>query len=109
MSERDWKQEAQENLADFERRQKSIMHNPSLARRYIERGAAVGLVVVFTWYGSGLRGISEEGRNLFFLCSIVATMVASALVTVGVIALMNQSKQSTAAPVKKDEPPAIGW
>src|SRR4029079_3810990 len=109
MPERDWKQEAQENLEDFERRQKSIMYNPSLARRYIERGAAVGLVVVFTWYGSGLRGISEEGRNLFFVCSILATMVASALVTVGVIALVNQSKErGTATPVQKHEPPAIG-
>jgi hypothetical protein len=109
MPERDWKQEVEQNLAELEQRQKSILHNPALARQSIERGVAVALVVVLTWYGSGLRGISQEGRYLMFACSLIGALAATAFVAIGVNALLQQSKQSGATPVAKKEPPAIGW
>jgi hypothetical protein len=109
MTERDWKQEVEQNLEDFERRQNSILHNPSLARRSIERGVGVALVVVLTWYGSRLHGISQEGRYLFFACSLIGAALATVFVAIGVKALVYQSRQHSAAPVAKKEPPAIGW
>jgi hypothetical protein len=109
MPERNWKREVQENLQDFERRQASVLHNPSLARLYIERGAAVALVVVLTYYGSGIRAIGQDGRHLFFACSICGAVLAITLAAIGVVGFVNQHWQRPAATRRDDEPPAIGW
>src|SRR6267142_870258 len=60
MPERNWEHEVQQNLQEFERRQASVLHNPSVARLYIERGVGVAVVVVFTCYGSTIRSISQD-------------------------------------------------
>jgi hypothetical protein len=111
MAERDWKQEVEQNLEELELRQKSMLYNPKLARQSVQRGAAVALVVVLTWYGSSLQGISQEARYLFFACSIIGAVVATVSVAIGVNALVHQSKYRSEAPAPfaQKEPPAIGW
>jgi hypothetical protein len=64
---------------------------------------------VLTWYCSGLRGISQEGRYVLFAGSLIGALVATVLVAIGVNALLQQSKQPGTAPTDRIEPPAIGW
>ena len=109
MSERNWELEVEQNLQEFERRQASVWHNPSLARRYCERGIAVALVVVLTSYGSSLRGISQDGRNLFFACSIFGSMIAIAFISIGIGGLVNQRRQTPTRSPSENGPPPIGW
>src|SRR5262245_32372767 len=85
MPERIWQREVEENLQDFERRQASLLHNPRLARLYIERGVAVAVVVVLTSFGSTLRALGENGRKLLLASTIFGGMVAIALVSIGLI------------------------
>jgi len=118
MTERNWEQEArqnQENLENFERRQASILHNPQLAKLYIERGVAIALVVVFTSYGSTLQALGHVGRNLFFGCTLLGTLVAIALVAIGSTCLVYQKRQQDlqqkqATPLRDNvDSSAIGW
>jgi len=109
MPERNWEHEVQQNLQEFERRQASVLHNPSVARLYIERGVGVAVVVVFTCYGSTIRSISQDGRNLFLACSIFGAMIAIALASIGIYGLVSQHRQTPTPSQNENEPPAIGW
>jgi hypothetical protein len=111
MVSRDWHRETRENLQDFERRQASLWHNPSLARLYIERGVGVALVVVLTYCATGIKGIDQQGRTLFLTCSIFGAMIAATLIATGICGLVHQRARQSAADANgpADGPPAIGW
>lgn len=109
MPTRNWELEVHENLAEEARREASILHNPRLARLYIERGVAVALLVVLTFYLGGMNGLAPEPRRFFFTCSIFGTMIAAALVSSGLFGLAWQQRRPHLPAPRADEPPPIGW
>ena len=109
MTERNWEREVHENLANEARLEASILHNPRLARRYIERGTAIGLVVVLTYCASGIKGFDAGQRSLFFTCSIACAAISAFLVTLGLYGLAGQRLRQPTRPPRDNEQPPIGW
>jgi hypothetical protein len=109
MFERNWEREVHENLAKEARLEASILHNPRLARRYIERGAAIALVVVLTYCASGMKGFDAGQRSLFFTCSIACAAISAFLVTLGLYGLAGQRLRQPTRPPRDHEHPPIGW
>jgi hypothetical protein len=104
----DLERQVEQNVQEFERRQASVLHNPALARLYIERGACVGLVFVLTISVTWLR-IEPFVRNLLYAGSFFCAAVATALISIGVNGLIQQHRQATAPIENKNEPKPIGW
>jgi|SRR3954447_7764107 hypothetical protein len=109
MSTRNWNEEVMKALEEEERREKSFLTNPRLARKYIERGVAVALAVVLTYCATGMRSIDHHARDVFLAGSIVCSMIAGALISIGVYGLVNQRKTTRHEQPREDDPRAIGW
>jgi uncharacterized membrane protein len=109
MAERNWEREVNEALAEEARREASILHNPRLARVYVERGVAIGLFVVLTYGAAGLKWFNPEQRNLFFVCSIVGAAIAGGLVSIGIVGLFSQRTSLPPRPPRDNDLPPIGW
>jgi hypothetical protein len=108
MPTRDWNREVRENLAEDSRREASIFWNQRLAKRYIERGVALGLVFVLTFYVSNTTLIAVPFRQAIFTVSIVAAMAAAGLMLIGFVGLAFRHKELD-PPERPGEPPPIGW
>jgi hypothetical protein len=109
MVHRNWECEVNETLAEEARREASILHNPRLARLYIERGVGVALIVVLTYGATGMKRLDPGYRNLFFAGSIFAAMIAITLVSIGLIALASQCRRRPTTTPNENDPPPIGW
>ena len=107
MPARDWHREVHENLAEEARREASIFWNPRLARRYIERGVGVALVVVLTYSASNTTGLGAF-RQMFLTVSLFGAMIAASLMLIGVVGFAFRQKDE-GAPERPGEPPPIGW
>jgi hypothetical protein len=109
MTSRNWNREVIETLQAEERREANILCNPRLARLYVERGVCVGLIVVLTYCATGIKTIDHHSRDIFLAGSIFCSMVAVALVSIGLIALAKQRWFPNREEPRKDDTPAIGW
>src|SRR5688572_4458640 len=101
MPTRDWQREVHENLAEQARRDANIFWNSRLARRYIERGVGVALVVVLTYSASNTTGLGSAYRHMFLTVSLFGGMIAASLMLVGVVGLAFR-KKDLGAPQRPD-------
>ena len=109
MTTRNWNEEVMRTLEEEALREKSFLTNPRLARQYIQRGVCVGLVVVLTYCATGIKSIDHQARDVFLAGSIFCSMIAGALISIGVYGLVNQRKTASSEEPLEDDPKAIGW
>jgi hypothetical protein len=108
MPSRDWEREYYESLAEEARREESIFWNKALAKRYLERGVAAAVLVVLTYYVSGMTGFGTAFRQFFLTISLFGAMIAASLMLIGFVGLAFRRKELD-PPKRPGEPPPIGW
>lgn len=108
MPTRDWHHEVEVNLAEEARREASIFWNRALAKRYIERGVAAGVLFLLTWYVSSTTLLAVPYRQAILTVSIFGAMIAASLMLIGFVGLAFRHKDFD-PPERPGEPPPIGW
>ena len=109
MPTRDWNREVHENLAEDARREASIFWNKALARRYIDRGVSLAVVVVLTYSVSYLTAFGAAFQKFFVTISFFGAMAAACLMLVGVVGLAFRHKDAGPPDRPPGGPPPIGW